>query len=142
MGDRANIVVRETWPNDLGDSEAVFLYTHWSGTELPEVLRRALAKRWRWNDPPYLARVVFEEMIAVYPATETGFGVSTRLGDNEYDLLVLREERVYLLSESAYNESGFSYLDATPSCSFAEYAEASEPITWEAVSALAKVVAS
>jgi len=54
MGDRANVYIRED--NDHG----VYLYTHWGGYELPEVVRRALARgESRWSDAPYLARIVF-----------------------------------------------------------------------------------
>ena len=53
MGDRANVVI-----DDNGSQ--VYLYTHWRGTELPEIVRKALTKNQRWDDPQYLSRIVFQ----------------------------------------------------------------------------------
>lgn len=44
MGDRANAYVH------AGEEAGVYLYTHWSGTELPGVVRDALASP-RWQAP-------------------------------------------------------------------------------------------
>lgn len=83
MGDRVNIVV-----DDGG--ERVYLYGHWSGYDAPEIVRRALARQQRWSDPPYLARIVFCEMVGEKNwQTETGFGISTEPGDNEYPFLII-----------------------------------------------------
>lgn len=142
MGDRGNIVIRESWPRDVRDKEAVFLYTHWQGTELPETLRVALsAARGRWDDGPYLARIVFETMIDKDRGGQTGFGISTQLTDNEYDLLVLHRETVYLLSEKQYEASGFVGLGELPSITFDAICDCTtEPMTWEVISSLASPV--
>lgn len=84
MGDRANIVVLQG--NDL---PPVVLYTHWGGYRLPETLRLALAKQWRWYDHAYLTRVIFDTMTAGQQGEETGYGISTGLPDNSYALLVV-----------------------------------------------------
>ena len=84
MGDRANIVIKE----DTSGGE-VWLYTHWRGSEYEEILRRALAKRWRWSDPSYLARIIFAEMTRGSEQDETGFGISTVMGDNSHPILVV-----------------------------------------------------
>jgi hypothetical protein len=84
MGDRANIVVKQG-----KDLPPVILYTHWEGYELPETLRFALAKRWRWNDHAYLTRIIFDVMTAGSQGEETGFGISTGLPDNEHPLLIV-----------------------------------------------------
>lgn len=68
MGDRATIQVKD------GDS-TVCPYTHWAGTELPDTLRRAL-ERGRWDDGPYLARIIFCEMVKYDPLGDTGYGIS------------------------------------------------------------------
>jgi hypothetical protein len=57
MGDRANVYVHD------GVEPGVYLYTHWHGSDLPEVVKVALAKQWRWKDSAYLGRVIFCEMI-------------------------------------------------------------------------------
>jgi hypothetical protein len=77
MGDRANIKV-----TGMGD---VFLYTHWDGSELPETLKSALVRgSSRWDDPAYLARIIFCEMVQSYEMESTGFGISGECGDG-YD---------------------------------------------------------
>lgn len=79
MGDRANVYIKDS------ATEGVFLYTHWGGDELPEVVREALdsdAGRGRWNDGSYLARIVFCRMVKGDEASATGYGISSRLGDN------------------------------------------------------------
>lgn len=82
MGDRANIAVSD-------GKGRVYLYTHWNGTELPETLQRALARRQRWDDAFYLTRIIFCEMVKGQETEETGFGISTYVGDGENRVLVV-----------------------------------------------------
>jgi hypothetical protein len=85
MGDRANIVIKQD-----GSDDRVYFYTHWHGTELPEMLHAALKRgEERWSDNPYLARVIFCEMTKGNPMALTGFGISTSLCDNEYPIIVV-----------------------------------------------------
>lgn len=85
MGDRGNIVVQD----DYGPAP-VYLYSHWGGTELPDILAAALERgQGRWSDAPYLTRIIFNQMTAGDEMSETGFGISTKLTDNEYPLLVV-----------------------------------------------------
>lgn len=90
MGDRRSIIVSEG-----KDAEAeVVLYTHWSGEELPTILRKALDRaRDRWDDTPYLARVIFCQMLADWNPDDliegvmgtTGFGIEATIpGSMEY----------------------------------------------------------
>ncbi len=81
MGDRANVVV------DVDGQAPIYLYTHWSGSELPAILQSALARGVRWNDEAYLTRVIFCEMIKGSERDETGFGISTSAPDNSYAYL-------------------------------------------------------
>lgn len=70
MGDRATVYVHE------GDQPGVYLYTHWEGYELPDTVRIALARgRDRWNDMPYLARIIFDQMVGDQQMETTGFGI-------------------------------------------------------------------
>mgnify|MGYP001564729155 CR=1 FL=1 len=84
MGDRANVVIKN------GDEE-VFLYTHSEGHDLPSVVSGALALKQRWDDPQYLARIVFTHMTQGSNSLKdtTGFGISATMGDNSYPLIVL-----------------------------------------------------
>lgn len=71
MGDRANIEVRD-------GENSVYLYCHWHGTEIAEILRRALHRgEERWTDPSYLARIIFCEMVDGHEMELTGFGISS-----------------------------------------------------------------
>lgn len=87
MGDRGNVAVR-----DFGKD--VFFYTHWAGTELPKTVGDALARSEdRWDDGPYLARIIFEEMIKDDIGSNTGYGISTVEMDPEHPLIVVDVER-------------------------------------------------
>jgi hypothetical protein len=70
MGDRANIEVRD-------GKDSVYLYSHWTGSQMPEILRRALHRgEERWQQASYLTRIIFCEMVAGYEMELTGFGIS------------------------------------------------------------------
>jgi len=82
MGDRANVQV-------IDNDSNVFLYTHWNGTELPEIVKSAMVKgKERWEDGPYLTRVIFQEMIHGDNGI-TGYGISSVIGDGEDRVIVL-----------------------------------------------------
>lgn len=82
MGDRANI--------RLVDQGDIYLYTHWDGYKLEETLAEALDRGVnRWDDPSYLNRIIFSEMIKDEVEDETGFGISTYKVDGNYPDLVL-----------------------------------------------------
>lgn len=96
MGDRGNIVIK-----DGNDDAPVWLYGHWAGHGMAAMLRTALKREQRWGDAPYLARIVFCEMIKGDEGGETGFGIATRLCDNEYPILVVdaSDQTVHVASE-------------------------------------------
>lgn len=117
MGDRRNVIVK-----DDRKKPGVALYTHWGGSELPEQVKAALAKRWRWNDAPYLARIIFCQMVKGEEQEETGFGITTTMDmceESERDIVVdVAQQRIRLgegkpwksfeafVSEELVNESG------------------------------------
>ncbi len=80
MGDRGNIVLVE-------EKGSINLYSHWGGGRLHKSLQKALKRKQRWDDGPYLARIIFCEMLmgvndgsdaqlADEMRAETGFGIS------------------------------------------------------------------
>jgi hypothetical protein len=75
MGDRANVYVHE------GDQPGVYLYSHWGGSTLPQVVRDALARGARWDDGQYLTRIIFDILTTGHTGGTTGFGISARVGD-------------------------------------------------------------
>lgn len=89
MGERGNIVVAQ----HAEGASPLYLYTHRDGPELPGILQRALAKRWRWDDEQYLARIIFCEMIRGREQDEVGYGLSTYLVDNGWPILLVDAER-------------------------------------------------
>ncbi len=78
MGNRGNIYIKD---GPVG----VYLYTHWGRDTLLEALRNALVRgERRWEDPPYLARVIFCEMLKAEGGDldgTSGLGISSILGD-------------------------------------------------------------
>lgn len=94
MGDRANIHVL---PDDLAEKNqndpGVYLYTHWGGSELPITLRETLKRELRWDDGPYLTRMIFCAMVKGNEKDDTGFGISTGICDNEHLILHVNPAR-------------------------------------------------
>ena len=83
MGDRANIVVKNS-------GEQVCLYSHWGGSELPDTLRAAMVRgKKRWDDAPYLARIIFCEMVKGDEMETTGFGISQSIGDGDDKVITI-----------------------------------------------------
>lgn len=97
MGDRGNIFIKE---KDSG----IYFYSHWSGSDLPIILKKALIKgEDRWSDLSYLARIIFCTMTEG-DDTNIGFGISISPEDNEYPLLVVdSEENMVHISDFPYN---------------------------------------
>lgn len=85
MGDRGNIAVEF----DIG--KKVYFYTHWNGSSLPFILKKALERgRPRWNDDSYFARILFCELIKDDVDGLTGYRISLdSAGDAEHPILVV-----------------------------------------------------
>lgn len=84
MGDRANIGFI-----GAAGGDCVWLYTHWDGSNLPDLARTAiLAAQPRWGDAPYATRMALTAMISNI-TSDTGWGVDTQPGENEHDALVI-----------------------------------------------------
>lgn len=104
MGDRANVVVLQH--HGEGDPQKVYLYTHWGGCELPFTLQKALERGVdRWDDEPYLTRIIFNQMTEGIEMEETGIGISTYLTDNEHPLLLVdcKDKLVSMVREKDEN---------------------------------------
>src|SRR3990167_4137528 len=83
MGDRANIIIKET-------DEQVCLYTHWRGSDLHHILHSALVRgKDRWDDFQYLTRIIFCEMIKNDILGNTGYGITQKVHDGENHVLVI-----------------------------------------------------
>lgn len=100
MGDRGNIAV-------LQSQGQVWFYTHWNGSEIKEVVQKALARKQRWTDESYLARIVFDELCPSR-GEDIGFGISTCIGDNSHPIVVVDclKQRVFEIDESELTDKG------------------------------------
>lgn len=80
MGDRGNICLHD-------NGQTIYLYTHWRGSDLAEIAKAALVRgKSRWDDPAYLYRVIFQELIGKDTGL-TGFGLSGGICDNEHPVI-------------------------------------------------------
>lgn len=94
MGARAQVHIEEN---------GVYLYTHWGASGLITDVAQALKKKWRWNDPDYLTRIIFDYMVGDEWGTETGFGIGTQEnGDNEYIIHIKAGNKVQIIGDHAW----------------------------------------
>ena len=111
MGDRANVVLTGGGER-AGTSDLVF-YTHWNGSELPRTVQAALERgRDRWNDPQYLNRIIFSEMIQEEVMELTGFGIATGSPWERF-IKVDHARQVVTLEGSEFTFEEFVALDPT-----------------------------
>lgn len=93
MGDRSNIVVENSFGLGIGSVEAkakrVWLYSHWSGQSGILSALTGLRSGRAQHDASYLARIIFSRMVKDSIDSETGYGISTTLGDNEHPIIVI-----------------------------------------------------
>lgn len=99
MGSRGNIVILQETRKDDKPRQQVVFYSHWTGHKLLEVVKKALARELRWNDLPYLTRMIFCEMLKDAGTNEdaltgeTGFGISTDICDENYPPVIVDTEQ-------------------------------------------------
>lgn len=126
MGDRANVFVKDHGDEGTG----VFLYTHWSGYILPETVLSALVRgRDRWDDGPYLSRIVFCEMVKGDEMNTSGYGISARCGDGYNRIICLDPdgERIGFVK----SPEAVSVRPWTNETDFAEFVErGTHNVTW------------
>jgi len=110
MGDRAQVVITD---NDELEG-AVWLYTHWAGSELPSVVQSALKRQERWNDSEYLARIMFQEMIGD-DKSATGYGIGTsEHGDGEHPVLILNATNMVITVRGLHHMPFKSFIELEP----------------------------
>jgi len=86
MGDRGNIYFVDQHRGK--ERVGMYMYSHWGGAVIPSVVEAALRRgRERWGDSQYLARIVFCELIKDDLMETTGYGLSTKIGDNEHAIV-------------------------------------------------------
>lgn len=91
MGARAQVKIKDT---------GVYLYTHWGSGSIAENVQDALSRRERWNDPEYLARIIFDQMTVGQAGGSTGFGIgASQHGDIEVLITVDTENQLVTVTE-------------------------------------------
>jgi len=85
MGDRGNVYCKEQWEKKGG----VYLYSHWGGSNLPNIVQTVLTRKQRWDDGAYLTRMIFCAMVRNDIDGEVGYGISTTLCDNGHPIVVV-----------------------------------------------------
>lgn len=106
MGDRANIVVTDSHNH-------IVLYSHWAGTELPDILKCALKRgEGRWDDFQYLTRIIFCEMIKDNVMDTTGYGISQKIVDGEDRVLAVNVDRQTVTDYNNNMSSFEEYIEA------------------------------
>lgn len=127
MGDRANVYL----PGEVaeGAERGVYLYTHWGGHDLALTVRDALrrcgpkSRDDRWRDPPYLARVIFCEMVGDDWKGVTGYGIAPTLDDNDHPVIRVDAARQSVAFRPVRGHDVASDEPAMHRWTFTEYAE-------------------
>lgn len=77
MGNRNSIVIQEELNAYGVDPNPLYLYSHWHGQELDQVVATALNRgRSRRNDSAYLTRIIVSDLLREDLDGTTGFGIS------------------------------------------------------------------
>lgn len=72
MGDRAVVGFKAN-----AESPVIYLYSHWAGSEMDDLLAEALTKAEpRWSDDSYATRIVISQLVGDDWKSETGWGIS------------------------------------------------------------------
>lgn len=108
MGDRGQIKLVGTDGLDGGD---IYLYTHWGASGMEYDLAIALDRgRGRWNDPCYLNRIIFSEMIQKEVLEETGYGICTQPHGDVWRMIeVNHEKQTVTISVKQYDDNYIAY---------------------------------
>jgi hypothetical protein len=86
----------------VGPYGRVYLYTHSGAGSLVNDIHSVLSMRQRWDDPDYLAKMVFCKMVPVECwNTDLGFGIGTQLYADVNLLITLDTVNQKILLQSA-----------------------------------------
>jgi hypothetical protein len=102
MGDRAQVHIKD---------EGVYLYTHWGASKLVDTVKAALAKKWRWDDSEYLARIIFCEMVKGSEMDETGFGIGTSQHEDVFFVVEIDCENQTVQTKTGNGNQTLSFED-------------------------------
>lgn len=102
----------------IGPYGRVYLYSHNTANELVNVVDEVLSRKVRWDDPDYLARMIFCRMIPKDKWNEElGFGIGTQLYTDVNMLLSLDTVHQTIKISSAFE----TYIVHSVSMSFEDF---------------------
>jgi len=100
MGDRGQIKIVDS---------GVFLYTHWRGNKLFDIVKKVILRGKRLDDVEYLTRIIFCEMVKDEILDETGYGIGTSMhGDLDNPLVEIDVKNAKVIYDGeTYNFGDF-----------------------------------
>jgi hypothetical protein len=129
MGDRSNVVIESNlYPSGSG-TERVYLYSHYDGASIIDSAVHGIQSG-RSTDGPYLTRVIFADMIKDDMESETGYGISASITDNEHPLIVIQPDTGSVLVENA--SDGKALAGPVPYSKFLEANDKSKHLDYSA----------
>lgn len=111
MGTRGQVHIKDT---------DIYLYQHYDAYNLPEKIRKVIEEGKRLDDPEYLARIIFCEMVKDSKDQECGFGIGNDIHD-DVEFLVRVDCRNGIVTDIHYKNGGTEYVST--GYSFAEALE-------------------
>ncbi len=90
----------------------IYFYSHHEGDQLGLIVAQALLRgKTRWNDPPYLARIIFCQLVIEQEEVKsvTGFGIDTVMGEGGVKVYVDALAETVLFLGQTYTYPEFVY---------------------------------
>lgn len=104
MGARTQVKV-------TGHHHPVYLYAHWgAGLQTLGDVQQALKMQARWDDPEYLVRIIFCQMVQDDIEGTTGFGISTSMHGDLEELIIVdtSKQKVYYMQNYGFQLTEFA----------------------------------
>lgn len=108
MGDRGNVSIKQSSGRHL------WIYTHWTGSYLPALVRDGLIFTGdRWDDEPYFNRGIISSIIgADHLESNTGYGVGLECGDGAEQVVEIdREAETVTIMDRTWTFNEYVKLD-------------------------------
>ena len=110
MGCRGTIEIWHHASAPVESERPVVLYTHWGAKSMLSDLKTTLKRKKRWNDAPYLARMIFCQMMGDYTRGTTGYGIMTENAlDTEEELLVDVDRQEVIRKRMGHDNETFTF---------------------------------
>lgn len=106
MGDRNSIKITYS----TGDS--VYLYGHWIGNEIHDIVKQAVEDSHRVTDESYFARILFSRMIQNDIHGNAGFGIAPYVVDHDAGNMMVHIDYTKATEETLWHPAvDYEYAD-------------------------------